>query len=74
MKETALEHYANVAASCHCMIGQLEAALDQHARRQSDYPDNWGFSSDLIEVETQLTKMLAFLGDHRPAKGLNIDV
>jgi len=74
MKETASEHYANTAAACRCLIGQLDEQLDQHARRQSDYPLNWGFNCDLIDIETQLTKMLAFLGDHRPAKDLNIDV
>ena len=59
---TAPATYAQRQANARALISRLTAALDTHAGRASERPDDWGFVGDLGSVEATLKELVASFG------------
>ena len=59
---TAATTYTQRQANARALISRLTAALDAHAERASERPDDWGFVGDVGSVEATLQELVVGFG------------
>jgi len=61
LKQTAAERYADQKSDVAVLMDCIQMELDEHAKRASAQPTNWGFVGDMAHIRESMRAILQSL-------------